>query len=525
VGGWDDYWFLKNNYYLYHNTATGKFHFISYDYDNTFGIWWSSIMGGVDWGTRSVYAWGHPTEPRPLASRLLAVPAFRDRLSFYLNRLLQRHYTTTRLAPRIDTLHALITPAAEADSFRTLDYGYTIQQFHNSYEQPLGAHVTYGLKPFLNVRRASALSQLQVVDVPPLLSTLQHTPKAPFAGDRVSVTLRVEDEATPAQVTLRASVNGVPLPPLAMADDGNHGDGRAGDEIFGAFLTGLAAGSMVEYHVEAADAGSRTSLEPPDAPARRLRFRVSGAQPRIVINELMAKNDTTIRDPAGDLEDWIEIYNADTVAVNFRTCYLTDNFNNTTKWRFPDTTLAPGRFLLVWADDEPAEGPLHATFKLDRDGERVGLYRGDSGLVAVVDTISFGYQPSDVAFGRTTDGGGIWTFLPRATPGFSNRTTGVSGDGSDLPAGFQLFPPYPNPFNPSVTVAWSLPEHARVSVAVVDLLGREVARLYDGEAPPGPHAVRWDAPGYASGVYFVRASALLRGSAPATKVRVLMLMK
>ncbi len=119
TASWDNYWFLQNNFYLYRNTATGRFEFIPYDYDNTFGIWWSDILSGVDWTMRNVYAWGHPTEPRPLVRRILSVPEYRSRLTFYLRRLLNNGYTETTLHPSIDSLHALITPAAEADSFRS----------------------------------------------------------------------------------------------------------------------------------------------------------------------------------------------------------------------------------------------------------------------------------------------------------------------------------------------------------------------------------------------------------------------
>ena len=58
TSSWDNYWFLKNNFYLYHNPVTNKFDFIPYDYDNTFGIWWEGILSGVDWGTRDVFNWG-----------------------------------------------------------------------------------------------------------------------------------------------------------------------------------------------------------------------------------------------------------------------------------------------------------------------------------------------------------------------------------------------------------------------------------------------------------------------------------
>ncbi len=45
VGSWDDYWSLMNNYYLYYDPAEDKFHWIPYDYDNTFGVDWFD----VDW--------------------------------------------------------------------------------------------------------------------------------------------------------------------------------------------------------------------------------------------------------------------------------------------------------------------------------------------------------------------------------------------------------------------------------------------------------------------------------------------
>ena len=51
VGSWDDYWSLMNNYYLYHDPAEDKFHWIPYDYDNTFGVDWFD----VDWSNSNPY--------------------------------------------------------------------------------------------------------------------------------------------------------------------------------------------------------------------------------------------------------------------------------------------------------------------------------------------------------------------------------------------------------------------------------------------------------------------------------------
>lgn len=70
TGNWDNYWYNKNNFYLYRNPTTNRFEFIPYDYDNTFGI----DFIGPDWGRRSWENWGHPTESRPLTDRIIGVP-------------------------------------------------------------------------------------------------------------------------------------------------------------------------------------------------------------------------------------------------------------------------------------------------------------------------------------------------------------------------------------------------------------------------------------------------------------------
>lgn len=508
TGSWDDYWFLKNNYYLYRNTATGKFEFIPYDYDNTLGIWWASIMAGVNWGTRNIYTWGHPSEPRPLTSRLLAVPEFRNRFSFYLNRLAQRHYIETRMFPRIDSIHAMITPAAEADSFRRLDYNFTIADFHNSYTQALGNHVTYGLKPFITTRRSSILSQLNLVNVAPILSDMKKTPQFPSARDSVTFTVRAEDEAAPSAVVLHYRINGGAFQSVAMYDDGLHNDGAAGDEVFGASLARFAANTLVEYYISATDVQTQTSLDPSNAPTSLYSYRVAANAPRVLINEFMARNDTTIRDPFGEFEDWIEMYNADSVAVRMRDWYLTDNFANPRKWRFPDTTIAPRGFLLIWADEDSSQGPLHANFKLAREGEEIGLHRADSttGANAVADTITFGYQRSDAAFGRLPDGAGAWHVV-RATPGSANRPTSVGESSNGQPLRFALEAPYPNPFNPKTQFRFRIVDFGLVTLKVYDLLGREVATLVNEVKEAGRYHVEWNAENVSSGVYVVRLRA------------------
>ncbi len=86
--------------------------------------------------------------------------------------------------------------------------------------------------------------------------------------------------------------------------------------------------------------------------------------------------------------------------------------------------------------------------------------------------------------------------------------------GSGKPTGIQLFQNFPNPFNPSTSISFALGERGDVSVAVYDLLGRNVRTLVRGVMEAGEHRVEFQADGLATGMYLCR---LRSGSAVAVK--------
>jgi hypothetical protein len=84
--------------------------------------------------------------------------------------------------------------------------------------------------------------------------------------------------------------------------------------------------------------------------------------------------------------------------------------------------------------------------------------------------------------------------------------TGVSRKAA-APEQFRLSQSYPNPFNPSTTIAFDIPFSAHVSLLVYDCLGREVATLVDATRPPGHYEEVYSASKIGSGVYFYRITA------------------
>jgi hypothetical protein len=85
--------------------------------------------------------------------------------------------------------------------------------------------------------------------------------------------------------------------------------------------------------------------------------------------------------------------------------------------------------------------------------------------------------------------------------GSNPSTTTDIEDQNNLPLQFSLEQCYPNPFNPTTTIRYSLPVDERVSLIVYDLLGRKVAVLIDGDQSAGVHSVVFVASHLPSGFY------------------------
>ncbi len=154
TGNWDDYAYNKNNYFLYHSGTDDRMKFITYDTDNCAGIDWI----GKDWATRNCLSW--IGSPRPLASKLLAVPQFKKRYAQYLDTIARTLIAPSIIFPKIDSMRNLIVSAALQDSFRTLDYGFDTGDFFDSYTTKVVGHAPYGVKPFFEIRATKILEQI-----------------------------------------------------------------------------------------------------------------------------------------------------------------------------------------------------------------------------------------------------------------------------------------------------------------------------------------------------------------------------
>ena len=314
---------------------------------------------------------------------------------------------------------------------------------------------------------------------PPQISDLTQNPLNPTSSETVNVTVQVSDDEFVSTVYLKFDT-GSGYQNLIMWDDGNHGDADEEDGIYGCFIPQETSGTHVLYYVEATDNLGASTDFPPNAPELVFEYEVDYNPPALFINEFMADNGSTITDPQGEYEDWIEIYNASDEAIDIAGMYLTDNFSNQEDWwqipaDYPDSTTVPANgFLLLWADNDATDGIQHLNFKLSGGGEEIGIfaYYGS----CLIDTVSFGEQTTDISFGRFPDGTENWIFMNTPTPGLSNTNAEIDDNIIEFLSKSTNFP---NPFRTSTTISFYLSREnsSKTKIEIYNIKGEKIRTL------------------------------------------------
>ena len=168
-----------------------------------------------------------------------------------------------------------------------------------------------------------------------------------------------------------------------------------------------------------------------DDGAARYRERNPLVMGDIIISEVVFSNDEYAVESDGEYYDWIELYNRGNGTVNLAGYGITNNTGNPGKWRFPDTTIRPGEYLVVQASglgesgktaEEIKKKYLHTNFSLSLDGEIIALFDSENNLM---DRYTIAGLPANVSAGRQGNSDNIFVF-PVPTPGVMN-TGGLVG--------------------------------------------------------------------------------------------------
>jgi CotH kinase protein/Lamin Tail Domain/Secretion system C-terminal sorting domain len=461
---------FTQNYYLWRDDNR-RFSPIIWDVNMSFGSF-TNAGGGV--GTDSLSLAKLPpflhevNNAKPLISKLFTNnPRFRKMYIAHLRTMLKEVLKSGKYKTRGEQMQQLIDASVQQD----LNKFYTYQQFKsNLYFGGVGGVGGPGQGAVPGVislmeNKIKFLDTLAVMNaVPPVISNIASTPNAKL-NDSTWVTAKVTGNVANGVFIGYRQKSTDFFRRIVMYDDGVHKDGAANDGVFGVGLK--LVNPSIDYYIWAEnDVAGIFSPERAEHDFHKIKAFVTLGD--IVINELMASNTKTATDNNGQYEDWVELYNKSTAAVNIGGYFISDDPTNLNKWKIPaNTTIPANGYLIVWADEDSAQNTatsLHANFKLSASGE--GVYLSNS-TQTLLDDVVFGAQRADFGYARRPNGTGNFVIQ---TPTYNaNNNTGTTATADILAENDVKI--FPNPANTEgVTV--QLNANKNLDLKVFNTLGQ-----------------------------------------------------
>lgn len=450
----DDSYIMKGkmDYYLYIDAETNRITPLEYDGNSVLD------QGALGWGP-----FYHADNANyPLLNKLLNVAEYRQRYLAHMRTIIQETVDVMLANQTIATCTDFIDAEVQADTKKL----YTYAQFTSG---------TTTLNAYLQTRRNNLMNNSEVNQVGATIGnvTMQSSNGVwtdPTSGSDVTISAAIASPDGIHSVILYYSPALVGnFQTVLMTDDGTGADIALNDGIYTASIPAQNAGTIVRFYIEARENNTaRTASFNPVGAEHDVYYYsvISSFAPStdVVINELMASNGSTQTDEAGEYEDWIELYNRGTQIIDLSGYHITDNDFNLTKWEIPTgTLLAPNAYLIIWADEDSAQGPMHANFRLASAGEGVMLINADG---QIADYIDFGAQSMDQGFARVPNGTG--SFITQEPTFASNNNTILVETSTH--AEVTLYP------NPAVDVIRIDGLQQNAEVIIYELTGREVLR-------------------------------------------------
>lgn len=479
---------FRQNYYLYRD-HNGQWIPVVWDLNMCMGGF--SIAGGTagaltltNMPTMSYLL--HKTETGwPLINKLLNDPLYSKMYYAHLRTINNENFTGGQFKTLATELHNLIDSEVANDpnalgTYANFQVSLTTNTTVNAGG---GTGSSPGLFPLMD-SRATYLSNV-LSAAPPVISNINVVNAAQFGNTAVVSATVTNSSAVYLGYRYQKTDRFVRV---TMYDDGAHGDGAAGDNVFGADcpLNSL----NVQYYIYAEN--NNTGAFSPE----RAEYEFYSIEPTIAlatnnelaINELAADNETGLENEKGKNRDWIEVVNLTNKSLGLSQLYLSDDAAELDKWAFPaDAFIKPTEHLLLWADDlDERLVDLHTNFNLSKSGGSLILSDGTT----VFDEVTFDEQLEDHSYSRCADATGAFQATSTRTPRASNLCT----SDTNAPVYFSDLELLPNPAFSTVSIVTS--EQVQL-VQVFNLNGQKVLETSQ---------LQLNITGLSTGLYWVKAS-------------------
>jgi hypothetical protein len=409
IGHWDNYVNWGNNYMLYNNPAAKRFEYITFDTDLTFG---SNFKR--EFAFCNIYKPSKSLESRPLTYKLLAIKEFRDMYSFYHRQLISK-FPKDSILVIAELLKGTIKSHVAEDPYFLKSF--TMDNFEKNMDSTVKSKSgsAYGLMSFINTRIDSTIMQLDNSNTPPIISGFKYNKI--YVSDTLNISCLLENEDEQFKVELLYKLEKDYYDTLPMSVTKHNSIPFAYN--CKALLNSTNVPGVLKIKIRAIDEKGNIGCFPLSGD---YEINILKANPKIKLNEILAKNAHSITDEFGEHDDWIEIINKDTVTNFTDNCYLSDDAKELGKWKLPKRQLKPNELMFVWADNDEWQGDNHAGFKLSGKGEIIFLSEKYNGSFYLLDSLIFGEQETDISYGASVEELNKFDFLEHITPGLPNNS-------------------------------------------------------------------------------------------------------
>ena len=449
----DSYIGFSQNYYLY-RTTNGQFQPILWDLNQSIGSFrltdGSEFFEGFDVEqAQRMDPLAHlnsvSVQPRPLMRSLFENDTYRKMYLAHIRTILEefidnREYFSLALAS-----HQLIDQSVQEDENKFHSY----DDFQDNLENTVTDLVDFPGIADLMDGRSAYFADYPGMDGEPELDPFTTMVSNPTTGE-LDFSIDVSN-ADQVWLFYRTEVDQA-FQSMEMKNDGSD-----------TYTANLTLGNKVQFYAYAEN-DEAGAFQPARAAFEFEELNLNEVQEGdLVINEFLASNDASNADENGDFDDWIEIFNTTSNDLSMEGLFLSDDPANLQKWDLPSVTIPAGGYKLIWADEDGADGELHANFKLSAGGESIHFSREDG---TILDEVTFGEQTADVSYGRLPNGTGPFTDLS-PTPKANNDVTSTNQLSQDL--NFRVFP---NPASTFIYIA--LDEIDDYQISILNLNGQVV---------------------------------------------------
>ena len=461
---------IPHNFYLFQDN-NGRFSPVLWDMNMAFGTFTNGLPPPVTiTDLQELDIFHNSTDvSNQLTHQIFSSDRYKRMYVAHMRTILNEHFINTNYLTRANQLQQIIDSDVSADP----NTFFTYSEFTSNITTSVGVNPIIGISELMSSRIQYLQSLPEFTASTPIITPLNTNSFAPHTT--VNIIAEISN-STYAYLGYRYKFADK-FEKLQMFDDGQHGDGAAGDGVFGATINVDARDIQYYFYAENNNAGifstQRAEKEFHQLPV------VSG----LVINEIMASNSLSIADQDGEYDDWVELYNGNSFSLNLNGYYLSDNENDLTKWSFSNVTIPANDYLIVWCDTAGStQSGLHTTYRLSSDQEEVYL-TSPTGIV--IDAVHYVNMPTDIAYARVPNGFGPMKYQNHTYEANNQPISPVSEINQE--GKFRVYP------NPSHTRIYLLGNSKPISV--FNMVGQQV---YFASQVNSIDISNWE-----SGVYFI----------------------